>query len=52
MVSASIISSGSSEFAPGWGRNEFTASEDRDPWVGTPGHKSGPARLEAIPTAP
>jgi formate dehydrogenase len=30
--------------------NEFTASEDRDPWVGTPWHKSVPARLEAIPT--
>jgi anaerobic selenocysteine-containing dehydrogenase len=29
--------------------NEFTASEDRDPWVGTPWHKSVPARLEAIP---
>jgi anaerobic selenocysteine-containing dehydrogenase len=28
--------------------NEFTASEDRDPWVGTPWHKSIPARLEAI----
>jgi len=28
--------------------NEFTASEDRDPWVGTPWHKSVPARLEAI----
>jgi anaerobic selenocysteine-containing dehydrogenase len=29
--------------------NELTASEDRDPWVGTPWHKSVPARLEAIP---
>jgi hypothetical protein len=27
-------------------------SEDRDPWVGTPWHKSVPALLEAIPTAP
>jgi formate dehydrogenase len=26
--------------------NELTASEDRDPWVGTPWHKSVPARLE------
>jgi len=34
----------------GVGPNEFTASEDRDPWVGTPWHKSIPARLEAIPT--
>ena len=31
--------------------NEFTASEDRDPWVGTPWHKSIPARLEAIAPA-
>ena len=28
--------------------NELTASEDRDPWVGTPWHKSIPARLEAV----
>src|SRR3989454_7469188 len=35
----------------GVGPNEFTASEDRDPWVGTPWHKSIPARLEAIPVA-
>jgi formate dehydrogenase len=33
----------------GVGPNEFTASEDRDPWVGTPWHKSIAARLEAIP---
>ena len=26
--------------------NELTASEDRDPWVGTPWHKSVAARLE------
>lgn len=31
--------------------NEFTTSEDRDPWVGTPWHKSIPARLEAIAPA-
>src|SRR5262249_60461937 len=29
--------------------NELTASEDRDPWVGTPWHKSVAARLEAGP---
>jgi anaerobic selenocysteine-containing dehydrogenase len=28
--------------------NELTASEDRDPWVGTPWHKSVTARLEAV----
>jgi formate dehydrogenase len=28
--------------------NGLTASEDRDPWVGTPWHKSVPARLEAV----
>jgi len=28
--------------------NELTASEDRDPWVGTPWHKSVAARLEAV----
>jgi len=26
--------------------NELTASEDRDPWAGTPWHKTVPARLE------
>ena len=30
--------------------NELTASEDRDPWVGTPWHKSVAARLEAVPS--
>jgi formate dehydrogenase len=30
--------------------NELTASEDRDPWVGTPWHKSVAARLEAVAT--
>jgi len=29
--------------------NELTASDDRDPWVGTPWHKSVAARLEAVP---
>ncbi|MCB9794661.1 MAG: molybdopterin-dependent oxidoreductase [Alphaproteobacteria bacterium] len=28
--------------------NELTSTEDRDPWVGTPWHKSVPARLEAV----
>jgi anaerobic selenocysteine-containing dehydrogenase len=31
--------------------NELTAGEDRDPWVGTPWHKSVAARLEAVPAA-
>ena len=35
----------------GVGTNEFTASEDRDPWAGTPWHKSTPARLEPVPAA-
>jgi anaerobic selenocysteine-containing dehydrogenase len=29
--------------------NELTASDDRDPWAGTPWHKSVPARVEALP---
>ncbi len=29
--------------------NELTASEDRDPWAGTPWHKTVPARLERVP---
>jgi formate dehydrogenase len=40
---------GEQRIRTGVGPNEFTASEDRDPWVGTPWHKSIPARLEAIP---
>jgi formate dehydrogenase len=28
--------------------NELTAAEDRDPWAGTPWHKSVPARLEPV----
>jgi hypothetical protein len=31
--------------------NELTAAEDRDPIVGTPWHKTVPARLEAIDQA-
>jgi len=42
---------GEQRIRTGVGPNEFTASEDRDPWVGTPWHKSVPARLEAIPVA-
>ena len=37
------------EFQNGVAPNELTASEDRDPWVGTPWHKSVAARLEAAP---
>jgi anaerobic selenocysteine-containing dehydrogenase len=29
--------------------NELTASEDRDPWAGTPWHKTVAARLERVP---
>ena len=32
----------------GVGTNEFTASEDRDPWAGTPWRKTTPARLEPL----
>lgn len=28
--------------------NEFTDTQDRDPWVGTPWHKSVPAKLEPV----
>ncbi|MGH8990031.1 MAG: molybdopterin dinucleotide binding domain-containing protein, partial [Acidimicrobiia bacterium] len=28
--------------------NELTSAGDRDPWAGTPWHKSVPARLEAV----
>jgi len=40
---------GEQRIRTGVGPNEFTASEDRDPWVGTPWHKTIPARLKAIP---
>jgi anaerobic selenocysteine-containing dehydrogenase len=39
---------GTQRIRTGVGPNEFTASEDRDPWVGTPWHKSVPARLEVM----
>ena len=42
---------GEQRIRTGVGPNEFTASEDRDPWVGTPWHKSVPARLEALPAS-
>jgi anaerobic selenocysteine-containing dehydrogenase len=42
---------GEQRIRTGVGPNEFTASEDRDPWVGTPWHKTIPARLEAISVA-
>ncbi len=29
--------------------NELTSSDHRDPWVGTPWHKTVPARVEALP---
>jgi formate dehydrogenase len=32
----------------GLGPNELTASEDRDPWAGTPWHKHVPARIEKL----
>jgi anaerobic selenocysteine-containing dehydrogenase len=32
----------------GVGPNELTATDDRDPWAGTPWHKSVPARVEAV----
>jgi len=35
---------GGSGIAP----NELTSTEDRDPWAGTPWHKSVPARIEAV----
>jgi anaerobic selenocysteine-containing dehydrogenase len=40
---------GESRVRTGVAPNELTASEDRDPWVGTPWHKSVAARLEAAP---
>jgi anaerobic selenocysteine-containing dehydrogenase len=36
------------EATPGVAPNELTASEDRDPFVGTPWHKYVPARVEAL----
>jgi len=42
---------GAQRIRTGVGPNEFMASEDRDPWVGTPWHKSVPARLEGIPAS-
>jgi anaerobic selenocysteine-containing dehydrogenase len=39
---------GDARIRTGVAPNELTASEDRDPWVGTPWHKSVAARLEAV----
>jgi anaerobic selenocysteine-containing dehydrogenase len=39
---------GSGRVVTGVAPNELTASEDRDPWAGTPWHKSVPARIEAL----
>ena len=41
------VSDGSTA-ATGAAPNELTASEDRDPFVGTPWHKSVPARIERV----
>ncbi len=38
---------GESRVVTGVAPNELTASDDRDPWAGTPWHKSVPARVEA-----
>ena len=46
--SASITSKGA-RHQTGVAPNELTASEDRDPWAGTPWHKTVPARLERVP---
>jgi anaerobic selenocysteine-containing dehydrogenase len=37
-----------SELSGGIAPNELTASEDRDPFVGTPWHKNVPARVEPV----
>jgi formate dehydrogenase len=39
---------GEARVVSGVAPNELTASEDRDPWAGTPWHKSVPARLEPV----
>jgi anaerobic selenocysteine-containing dehydrogenase len=39
---------GEARIVTGVAPNELTASEDRDPWAGTPWHKSVPARVEAL----
>ena len=39
---------GAGEEVTGIAPNELTASEDRDPFVGTPWHKSVPARIERV----
>ena len=39
---------GQSRVVTGVAPNELTASDDRDPWAGTPWHKSVPARVAAV----
>ena len=39
---------GEGRITTGVAPNELTAQEDRDPWAGTPWHKSIPARLEPV----
>ena len=41
----------SGELATGIAPNELTATDDRDPFVGTPWHKHVPARI-TLPTEP
>jgi formate dehydrogenase len=43
-----IDGDGAGRVVTGVAPNELTASEDRDPWAGTPWHKTVPARLEAF----
>jgi anaerobic selenocysteine-containing dehydrogenase len=39
---------GEARVVTGVAPNELTSTDDRDPWAGTPWHKSVPARIEAI----
>jgi anaerobic selenocysteine-containing dehydrogenase len=39
---------GAGEEVTGLAPNELTSSEDRDPFVGTPWHKSVPASIERV----
>jgi len=41
-------SGGAGDVTTGIAPNELTATEDRDPFVGTPWHKHVPARLERV----
>ena len=42
------VEGGRPDDRPASAPNELTASEDRDPWAGTPWHKTTPARLEPV----